>query len=279
MGDTHRGGGPHTRRHTLPGDTPSAPHRTAGTAATPGDAVLAPVGDLAVLEVMIAAAVRADDIDTDAEQRAVAAFRAAREAGPRRARTRRRDDWRPRTRRHPRSVKAALTVLAASLTLGGVAFAAIGTSGSSSHGPDGPDGDRRPSRPAATGASGSPADVTSGSGSPDASADADRGAGPPGRPDRPAAAQDTEAHCRAWERVRADGKALDATAWQRLIAAAGGPDRVEEYCAEQLASASRPSPRPTPTAGRPTQADRPTEAGQPTEAAPSGQPDGKGKQK
>ncbi|MFD8200700.1 hypothetical protein ACFV2G_14210, partial [Streptomyces sp. NPDC059701] len=59
------------------------------------------------------------------------AFRAARDAGAHRAartaRIRRRDDWRPRDpRRARRSLRVTLSVLLASLTLGGVAYAAIG---------------------------------------------------------------------------------------------------------------------------------------------------------
>ncbi|GAP52112.1 uncharacterized protein SAZU_6985, partial [Streptomyces azureus] len=85
----------------------------------------------AELEALLAAALIRDRIDAEAEQRAVAAFLAARDAGAHRARTRRRDDWRPRERRHPgRSLKATLSVLLASLTLGGVAVAAIGSVGS-----------------------------------------------------------------------------------------------------------------------------------------------------
>ncbi|OUC97302.1 hypothetical protein CA983_30675, partial [Streptomyces swartbergensis] len=87
--------------------------------------------DEAELEALLATALIRDRIDAEAEQRAVAAFVAARDAGVHRARTRRRDDWRPRERRHPgRSLKATLSVLLASLTLGGVAVAAIGSVGS-----------------------------------------------------------------------------------------------------------------------------------------------------
>ncbi|OUC93914.1 hypothetical protein CA983_35740, partial [Streptomyces swartbergensis] len=50
-------------------------------------------------------------------------------------------------------------------------------------------------------------------------------------------AQDTEARCRAYEQVDGRGKAMDATAWKRLVEAAGGARNVTEYCAEQLARA------------------------------------------
>ncbi|MFE0652955.1 hypothetical protein ACFVZH_30725 [Streptomyces sp. NPDC059534] len=70
-----------------------------------------------------------DPTAREAEARAVAAFRAARDAGLHRARpTRRRDDWTPATgRRRPvRSVRTAVAALIASVTLGGVAVATGG---------------------------------------------------------------------------------------------------------------------------------------------------------
>lgn len=50
------------------------------------------------LDALLASAVRADAdtaLDTDAQRRALAAFRAARDEGAHRARPRLRDDWRP----------------------------------------------------------------------------------------------------------------------------------------------------------------------------------------
>jgi hypothetical protein len=44
-------------------------------------------------------------------------------------------------------------------------------------------------------------------------------------------AADTEAQCRAYEDVEGRGKAMDATAWQRLVTAAGGERNVAAYCA------------------------------------------------
>lgn len=80
---------------------------------------------------LLAAAVRGGgEADSVGEARAVAAFLAAREAGARTARTRRRDDWRPNARRRVqlsiRTIRTTLAVLLAGLTLGGVAFAAVG---------------------------------------------------------------------------------------------------------------------------------------------------------
>ena len=57
----------------------------------------------------------------------------------------------------------------------------------------------------------------------------------PGLAGRPPRAQDTEARCRAYASVRGRGDALSATAWQGLVTAAGGEDKVEAYCAERLA--------------------------------------------
>ncbi|WP_425247646.1 hypothetical protein [Streptomyces sp. NEAU-NA10] len=185
------------------------------------------------MEELLAAALRtgtATDAD-EGERRAVAAFRAARDSGAHQARTRRRDDWRPRGQRHAsRSLKATLSVLVASLALGGVAVAAIGSAGSSTDARD--DGGRPRQSASAPDASGTSQAAGSGtaSTSPSDSASADR--------DRPVNAQDVEAHCRAYEQVKGRGKALDSTAWQRLVTAAGGEENVTAFCAAQTASAS-----------------------------------------
>ncbi|MFI6015388.1 hypothetical protein ACIBAG_42635 [Streptomyces sp. NPDC051243] len=187
----------------------------------PGPAVAL---DGAALEALLSAAVlRGHRVDNEAEQRAVAAFRAARDAGAHRARTRRRDDWRPREqRRLARSVKTALSLFVASLTLGGVAFAAIGSSDTPDASPD----DKVGTTPTA-GAPDRPA----------ANPSAEPGTSS-GKPGNPATAQDTEAKCRAYEQVDGRGSALDSTAWQRLVTEAGGADKVAAYCAQQLAAAA-----------------------------------------
>ncbi|MFJ7771651.1 hypothetical protein ACIQ1J_25460 [Streptomyces sp. NPDC097107] len=213
-------------------------------------------------EELLAAALRGEPVDAEGERRAVAAFRAALDAGPgRTARTRRRDDWRPLERRRAgRTLKTALSVLLASLTLGGVAYAAIGGAGSAT---DTARPERtRPSRetdgttvrpvPAPSPATTSPATA-----SPGASA----------RPDRPPATRDTEAHCRAYERLEGSGKALDATAWQRLVAAAGGGEHVAAHCAEQHPRQARPSAA--------TDGNKPSGAADPTRPEPAeGNPNG-----
>ncbi|MFD5479590.1 hypothetical protein [Streptomyces hawaiiensis] len=174
------------------------------------------------VEALIVASLIRDGVDAEAEQRAVAAFRAARDAGALRARPRRRDDWRARERRHlGRSLKTTLSVLLASLTLGGVAVAAIGVAGSPGEGRE--DAPERPPAP-----SSAPRDPA---GQPPRESHSPGTGSAPAHPDRPGPAQDTEAHCRAYEKAGERGKAMEATAWQRLVAAAGGERNVTAYCA------------------------------------------------
>ncbi|MFE1308454.1 hypothetical protein [Streptomyces sp. NPDC058755] len=225
MGERMSGGAVPGRRHVHPG----------GAASGPQD-----VRDSAALETMLAAALRTGDLDPEAEQRAVAAFRAAHGTAAHgtaahRARTRRRDDWRPAAeRRAGRSVKVTFGVVFASLTLGGVAVAAIGSAGSSADGAGAGRGTAHPSADA-----------------PDRPGGQASSASPSGR-HRPAdgPGRDTEARCKAYEQVKDHGKALDARALQRLVAAAGGKDKVAAYCSEQLARASATPSRPAGT-GKP----------------------------
>ncbi|WP_052412272.1 hypothetical protein [Streptomyces mutabilis] len=220
--------------------------------------------DAPATEALLAAALRRDHVDPEGERRAVAAFRAARDAAPARAaRTRRRDDWRPRERRRAgRPLKTALSVTLASLTLGGVAYAAIGGGGfaAESAQPDGPRssattaGDGGGRGEGAGGADGTdvrpvpaPSPATT---APDA----------PARSGRPASAQETEEACRALQRLDGRGKALDAAVWEGLVAAAGGEEDVAAHCAEVRAGDARqdagdgaeglvPSVAPAPTGG------------------------------
>ncbi|WP_369273014.1 hypothetical protein AB5J55_26405 [Streptomyces sp. R11] len=210
MGERQSHGGEPGRRHAHPEDG------SAGCASGPSVAL-----DDAELEALLSAAVlRGHPVDTEGEQRAVAAFRAARAAGAHQARTRRRDDWRPREpRRLPLSVKTTLSLFLASLTLGGVAVAAIGSSG-----PSEATGEDRARPTSSAGSPDRPTAVHPSAASGAASA----------RPGHPTTAQDTEAKCRAYAQVEDRGNAMDSTAWQRLVAAAGGADKVAAYCAEQL---------------------------------------------
>ncbi|MGX1561801.1 hypothetical protein [Streptomyces sp. NPDC055506] len=84
----------------------------------------------AEVEALIVACLVRDGVDAEAEQRAVAAFRAARDAGAHRGRARRRDDWGLRYRRRPvPSPRTTLSVLFAGLMLVGVAMGVVGAAG------------------------------------------------------------------------------------------------------------------------------------------------------
>ncbi|MGW1166717.1 hypothetical protein [Streptomyces sp. NPDC002550] len=222
MGERHGGDGPFGRRRAHPGGTLSAPGDACADQADEGRADSG-------FEARLGAALRAGGVDAEAERRAVAAFRAAHATRAPGARTRRRDDWRPAAPRRARvPLRAALSVALASLTLGGVAFAAIGSAGSGTHGRPGTPHPALPSastphRPPAPGTPAGTAGQASGAAST--------------RPHHPATARDTVAHCRAYERAGDRSGALDATAWQRLVGAAGGEEKVAAYCAAQVKAA------------------------------------------
>ncbi|MFF3418112.1 hypothetical protein ACFYW9_25900 [Streptomyces sp. NPDC002698] len=216
--------------HREPDAQPGMGERHVGDGAAFGPRVAPPAdpgGGASPLEGLLAAAVRGRADDREARTRAVAAFRAARDAGAHAVRTRRRDDWRPKEQGRPsRSLRAVFAVLLAGLTLGGVAVAAIGPM---SH-DDAGQRDRAVARPSAGVPDRFPeAAAPVGPGAPGAFA-------PGGSVSRPPRDRDTEAHCRAYASVKGRGDALGARAWQRLVAAAGGEDRVEAFCAEQLAA-------------------------------------------
>ncbi|MEU1000607.1 hypothetical protein [Streptomyces tibetensis] len=181
------------------------------------------------VEALIVASLVRDGVDAEAEQRAVAAFRSARDAEASRTRARRRDDWRARERRHLwLSLRTTLSVLLAGLTLSGVAVAAIGVAGSPQEGTK----DAPERRPAPNSTPSDPAgQPPSGSHSPSHGPGAGSG---PAHSERPTPAQDTEAHCRAYEKVRQRGEAMEASAWRRLVTAAGGERNVTAYCSGQL---------------------------------------------
>ncbi|MFE7209811.1 hypothetical protein ACFU93_07390 [Streptomyces sp. NPDC057611] len=194
------------------------------------------------LEPALRRALCAEALDASAEQRAVAAFRAAREEGVhQQARVRRRDDWRPRRVPGRRSVRAAIAVFIAGLTFSGVAIAAIdspksdGRAGDddrarrhpSPTAPQAPSPDRSPAPASADAAPSGPASPTP---------------GPSVTRDRPPTAKDIQARCRAYAAVKGSGKALESAAWKRFIEAAGGEDNVDAYCADQLAQTETGNP-------------------------------------
>ncbi|MFF4209930.1 hypothetical protein ACFYZE_11365 [Streptomyces sp. NPDC001796] len=234
MGDRHSDGGAFARRRAG-ADGPVAHGSSAA--------------GLPDLEAALGHALRTDALDATAERRAVAAFRAARDAGVHKeARTRRRDDWRARRSPAGRRVKATVALFLATFTLGGVAIAAIGSPDSAGSPQDEAPGQRRPSP------TGSQPSRTA----PEAAEPTTPAASDP--QDRPPTAKDIQAHCRAYASVKGRGRALNSTAWQRLLAAAGGEDKVAAYCADQLSQAR------TGDAGRP--------AGEPN-GKPGGEPNGK----
>ncbi len=261
----------HPERSACPVGVPAAAGRAAPVS------VEGPAGDTARLEALLVAALVRDGVDAGAEQRAVAAFVAAREAeahGPAReagaqgARTRRRDDWRASRRRFGgRSLRATLGALVAGCALSGVAWAGIqaagtpGGGGSEDTGPTRtPSASSAPAVPDASGTSGAgeaPGVSASASAAEEGRDRARRGSGPA------EAAGDVEAQCRAYERAAGRGRVPDAPAWERLVAAAGGAERVDAYCAGRaggaLPTASAPAPASVPPvardeagAGRPT---------------------------
>ncbi|MFF7339112.1 hypothetical protein ACFZAT_17375 [Streptomyces sp. NPDC008163] len=176
-----------------------------------------------------AATPRAAEQRDRAEERAVAAFREARDRGAHSARTRRRDDWRPRSRGFARwSLGAGVGTLVAAVTLGGVAMAGIGTVRDA----PGHDTERQPMPELS--ASSPPALPTPERVRPSAGSSTPSRA--PGRPaDHPDQAGDTLAKCHAFASVRSRGKALDSPAWQRFLAQAGGESSVDAYCAAERA--------------------------------------------
>lgn len=180
-------------------------------------------------ETLLAAAVRSAKPRDGAQERAVAAFREARDQGAHSARTRRRDDWRPRTRGLARwSLRTTVGTLVAGVALGGVAMAGIGAVGDA----PGDDAGQRPTPRRS--ASGSPERPTPERVRPSATVPAPSHA--PGRSaGHPDQAGDTLAKCHAYASVRRRGEALDSAAWKRFLAEAGGEASVDAYCAAERA--------------------------------------------
>ncbi|MFJ6568025.1 hypothetical protein ACIQNU_11405 [Streptomyces sp. NPDC091292] len=221
---------------------------------------------------LLTGALRPDTVDPAAEARAVAAFTAARGTHP--ARTRRRDDWRPHRPRRParRSVRVGVGALLAGVALGGVAVASIGGGGTGGGGGTSQDErhlpDQRPAHSAPEQlVPEQPPPPSTAPPTPESPTTGDTH-GPAGRPDT---AKSTEAHCRSYLKHLAKGKdkgpALQSTAWQRLIRAAGGEDHLTAYCEEILAE--------TPPPPKPTEDTPPTETPSKGEGEANGQGNGK----
>ncbi|MET7790177.1 hypothetical protein ABZS93_26795 [Streptomyces sp900116325] len=192
--------------------------------------------------VLLTAAQRTGEAVPVAEQRALDAFRTARDerahAPVSLLRRRRRDDWRPVVRwRGVRSVRAVVAGLTAVVALGGVAMAA---GSGTMPGPFGEGGHDRPrpahpanSRPAEPGGSHRGTPTPRADGTQQGPTDAPATGHAFRHPDQ---AQDDVALCRAYRHVQGSGKAADATAFDRLASAAGGASAVPDYCDDLLAA-------------------------------------------
>ncbi|MEU3917298.1 hypothetical protein [Streptomyces sp. NPDC029004] len=216
-----------------PGDEPRTPAWTPTW--TPMRAAAPTVTPAPTLDDLLAAAARTAPAAPQAEQRALAAFRAAREAGATAVPTRRGDDWRPARRRvGPRWIKVGLAGFVATLTLGGVAMAAgaIPAPFGDAPGGPGPVPSASPSRGGGTTAPERPFVPVPPKVGP---------AGPTGE-ERPPTAKDELAQCRAYEARQGRPGSPDSPAWQRLEDAAGGPDAVAAYCAGLLDEPPLPQP-------------------------------------
>ncbi|MBT2364204.1 hypothetical protein J7E88_02365 [Streptomyces sp. ISL-10] len=172
------------------------------------------------LEAVLAAAARPAPVGPEAAERALAAFRAARADGALGLATRPEDDWRPVTRpkARARGIKAGIGAAVAGVMLGGVAMAAGAA----------PFTDRPP-RPPGPGASSG-----TGEDNPDAVRDsATPTEGTTGAPagERPPAAKDEAAHCRAYDDAKRRDAARAGAMRKRLEEALGGPQAVADYCA------------------------------------------------
>ncbi|MFD7441252.1 hypothetical protein [Streptomyces sp. NPDC059909] len=207
----------------------------------------------ATLDDLLTAAARPAPVDAEAAERALSAFLAARDTGALSASPRRRDDWRTTgQRRRTVWIKTALGALAGTLMLGGVAMA-TGTVPA----PFDPEEEKPRPHPGVSNGrqDGSAGQDSTGSQEP---------AGTPSVP--PSAGLSAEARaadvarCRAYEAKAGHGQALEATAWQRLEEAAGGPDAVTEYCARLLHPQSpRKTPEELPGGGKDQQQPRVTD--------------------
>jgi hypothetical protein len=214
------------------------------------------------LAALLAAAQRPSAVDPEGEERALAAFRSARDGGayavvsPLRRRRRRRDDWRSVSGwRGMRPVRVLLGGLVATTTLGGAAMAAGAAGIPAAFGGSGPQAPERPAH-SASATPVAPPPQTDGSETPQeptATQEAGRPAGGPGR------AQSEGALCEAHRNAAGRGKRTDSAAFERLETAAGGPSAVAAYCDELLGPASQGKAKGRPGAdGRAGKPERPT---------------------
>ncbi|MFB7371207.1 hypothetical protein ACFC0D_15330 [Streptomyces sp. NPDC056222] len=167
------------------------------------------------------AATSDEPADREAEAGALAAFRAARDAGLHGSgRTRPSDDWTPSAQQRNRghTFKTAVAALLASVTLGGVAIAAGDLPGPF---PDAPAPTPEPRR------------ITIAPAPSSAVPENESGLGIPYRSDSPVApltSKDRDVLCHAYEKSAHKDKAAKSNSWRRLVSAAGGEEHVPAYC-------------------------------------------------
>jgi hypothetical protein len=170
------------------------------------------------------------------------------------------------------TIKAAAAALVAVLSLGGIAAAATGLL------PDraSPKADRATATTGADAARHGLGDaaVADTGGTADAGATGGQGRESAVGPDATAAAR--AGLCRAWQAGQgADhGRRADSVAFQALVDAAGGADKVAAYCKDVLAhgqgQGSPPSGSAPPTTGSPPRSGPPTDPGPPASTGPGG---------
>lgn len=201
------------------------------------------------LEALFDAANRPGALSPAAEEKALHAFRTAREQGVHAAplRWRRgRDDWRPADeRRLTRPLKALLAGVVLAAALGGVAAAGDGSLSL----PFGGGAEPKPARSAPAVPGAGEESVRDGRWGPQRSATPSPSASHESPRKRPRAAQDTVAHCRVYL-AAAEGRGRPGnTVTTRLAEAAGNRDAVPGYC-EQLLTGEQPGRRGATPAGK-----------------------------
>ncbi|WP_369147007.1 hypothetical protein [Streptomyces sp. R44] len=198
------------------------------------------------------------DVVGQGEADALAAFRAARDSGLHATlHVREMDDWTAvvgERRPSRRPLKALVAALVASVTLGGVAFAVGGLPedllGTPAQAPE-PRPTRSLPRPAPVPTEAGEEGRTNRPAPPGTTAPLRPEKDPPELP-----GHSRDALCHAFEKEGgpqgAHGKASKSAAWQRLVAAAGGEERVPAYCRYEPSPARTRSPaaRPNEDAGR-----------------------------
>ncbi|GHJ35945.1 hypothetical protein [Streptomyces sp. TS71-3] len=174
-----------------------------------------------IIEALLAAVQRPQEIDPEAEQRAVAAFRLAKLDAGKPDRSRHLDDWRPaRLLGFGGAWRAALAALVATCALGGAAYATFFAL--PARHVDGPGPASRPSSSTSAGLS-----------HPSASPDEQDPDGPDGTPGGPPSAQvpaHERARCRAYLKDPARAAAKHPDDYRELVRAAGGERNLRAYC-------------------------------------------------